>query len=78
MYFAISNNLLSFFEKFGDYSYGIYLYGYIIQQYLVSLHLKYMNEYILFVFSLTITFILAFFSWHLVEKPMLKLKSLVN
>jgi peptidoglycan/LPS O-acetylase OafA/YrhL len=45
---------------------------------LVSLHLKYMNEYILLLFSLTITFILAYFSWHLVEKQMLKLKNLIN
>ena len=78
IYFAISNNYFSIFEKFGDYSYGIYLYGYIVQQYLVSLHLKYMNEYRLFLLSLTLTFILAFFSWHLIEKQMLKLKNLIN
>jgi peptidoglycan/LPS O-acetylase OafA/YrhL len=78
IYFAISNNYFSFFEKYGDYSYGIYLYGYIIQQFLVSLHLSYMNEYLLFLLSLLITFIVAFLSWNLVEKPMVKLKSLVN
>ena len=76
IYLSVINDKFSFIEKYGDYSYGIYLYGYVIQQFIVSLKLKFMNEIYLFFISLVISFIFAFFSWHYVEKPMLKLKKL--
>lgn len=78
IYLAISNNLFSFIEKYGDYSYGIYLYGYIVQQYIVSLKVGFMNEYLLFIFSMILSFTLAYFSWHFIEKPALKLKDLIR
>ncbi len=78
IYFAISNSIFSFIEKYGDYSYGIYLYGYIVQQYIVSLKVGIMNVYLLFIFSTIISFVLAYFSWHLVEKPSLKFKNLIR
>jgi peptidoglycan/LPS O-acetylase OafA/YrhL len=78
IYFAISNNVFSFIEKYGDYSYGIYLYGYIVQQYIVSLKVGFMNEYLLFVFSILLSLTLAYFSWHFIEKPALKLKNFIK
>lgn len=78
IYFAIYNNRFSFVEKFGDLSYGLYLYGYIVQQIIVSFKIDFMNEYLLFIFSLIISLIIAYCSWHYIEKPMLRLKNLVK
>lgn len=53
-----------------DYSYGIYLYAFLIQQILVSIFKEYnwtLNMYL--ILSIAITFVFAFLSWHLVEKP---------
>lgn len=61
----------------GDYSYGIYLYGFPIQQVIVSItgnHDPLMN------FALTIipVTVMAMLSWHVVEKPTLKLRKLIR
>jgi peptidoglycan/LPS O-acetylase OafA/YrhL len=58
----------------GDYSYGIFLYGFPVQQAIyamVGAHPWYMN----FLLSLPVVLVLAVFSWNLVEKPALLLKS---
>ena len=61
-------------EKIGDLSYGIYIYGFPVQQALVYFyHLDY--QYLFFL-SLLISSILAYFSWHLVEKQALKFKNI--
>ncbi|MEC0245089.1 acyltransferase [Paenibacillus chitinolyticus] len=61
-------------SKFGDFSYGVYIYAFPVQQ-IVQLYLNQQTSaYINFIISLTVTFVLAVFSWHLVEKPALKLK----
>ena len=78
IYFAISSNLFSFFEKYGDFSYGLYLYGYIVQQIIVSFKIVFMNEYLLFIFSLIISLFIAYYSWHFIEKPILRLKNFVK
>lgn len=62
----------------GDYSYGLYLYGFVIQQCL----LYYFRDTIgsmmgIFVSSLLVTSLFAAFSWHVVERPMLRLKTRV-
>lgn len=57
----------------GDYSYGIYLYGFPIQQAIVNatgVH----NPVLLFFMTLPPVIGLAMLSWHLVEKPTLKLR----
>jgi len=57
----------------GDLSYGIYIYAFPVQQTLMYYHdLNYRQ---LMVLSLFISAILAYCSWHLVEKQALKLKS---
>lgn len=57
----------------GDYSYGMYLYGFPIQQCLVALipSLSVGGNAVL---ALAIAFIIAHFSWHLVEKRAMALK----
>jgi Predicted acyltransferases len=53
-----------------DYSYGIYLYGFLVQQlaiYFLNGQAITYNYYVLI--SLVVTFVLAFISWYLVEKP---------
>lgn len=57
-----------------DYSYGIYLYGFLVQQMSVNLLSKYnlrYNHYV--IISIIGSFIFAFISWHLIEKPAQKL-----
>jgi peptidoglycan/LPS O-acetylase OafA/YrhL len=59
----------------GDYSYGIYLFGFPIQQtlvYLLPSHL--MSGYTVLAVGLPLTVAFAVVSWHLVEKPALRLK----
>ncbi|WP_404712365.1 acyltransferase family protein [Sphingomonas sp. MMS24-J13] len=62
---------LPFFRR-GDYSYGIYLYGFPIQQVVVSLGVR--NPLLVFVTAIGPICALAMLSWHLVEKPTLKLR----
>lgn len=62
---------------FGDFSYGIYLYAWPVQQTVVWILGKSTPYFVLFSFSFLITALLAFLSWHLVEKHALKLKATV-
>jgi peptidoglycan/LPS O-acetylase OafA/YrhL len=64
-------------KKWGDYSYGIYLWGWPVQQFLINKFefFKSNNHYCLSLIAIIISFVFAFFSWHFVEKPSLKLKS---
>lgn len=57
-----------------DYSYGIYIYGWPVQQTLAVLGLWALPIALYIGLSLAGTFVLAFVSWHLVEKQALKLK----
>lgn len=60
----------------GDYSYGIYLYAAPIQQaawYFTDIGKTYLGNVAL---SLALVSIFATFSWHAIEKPMLRLKKL--
>jgi peptidoglycan/LPS O-acetylase OafA/YrhL len=64
---------LHHFNKYGDYSYGMYIYAFPIQQILAAsiINIKLMQ---MAAYSSALTFILAFFSWHFIEKPMLYYK----
>jgi len=59
-------------KKAGDLSYGIYIYGFPVQQTLM--YFFRLNHLELIFFSLLISYLLAYFSWHLVEEKALKLK----
>jgi peptidoglycan/LPS O-acetylase OafA/YrhL len=60
--------------KVGDMSYGIYIYGYPVMQTLV--HYFKLNYWQLMLCTLPVTFVLAYFSWHLIEKRALQLKKM--
>ena len=63
-------------NRVGDLSYGIYIYGFPVQQTLVYyFHLEYLS---LMFFSLILSGILAYFSWHLIESRALKLKRIFS
>lgn len=60
---------------FGDLSYGIYIYAFPVQQTIVMLANNGLSLWLELITSFFITIMLAFLSWHLVEKPALKLKN---
>lgn len=61
------------FNRFGDYSYGLYLYGFIMQQ-LVALWFPDFGPWRSLLLSFPLALACAIASWHLVEKPALRLK----
>lgn len=58
----------------GDYSYGIYLYGFPVQQ-VVRVWLPHAPVIVQFAVALLLITLFAAFSWHWIEKPILKLRS---
>jgi peptidoglycan/LPS O-acetylase OafA/YrhL len=65
--------LKSIGKKFGDISYGVYIYAFVVQQTL--LYFFDLGIYTLMLYSLLITMVFAYFSWHLIEKRALRLKT---
>lgn len=63
-------------ERFGDISYGVYIYGFLVQQ--MFMNYFNFNPLTLIVCSLIFTYFLAYFSWHLIEKKMLKFKNVIK
>ncbi|MES2417965.1 MAG: acyltransferase [Bacteroidota bacterium] len=62
------------FEKNGDYSYGIYIYHFpIIQLLLLSFNFD-LNPWLLSSIAIIPTGILAYLSWHYIERPALSFK----
>ncbi|HEX2939844.1 MAG TPA: acyltransferase [Rhodopila sp.] len=60
-----------------DLSYGVYLYGWIVAQtlvYLASRHGKQFSPMPFFVATMTVTLLVAWLSWRLIEQPALQLK----
>lgn len=60
----------------GDTSYGIYIYGWFVQQFLQEKF--HFSAYPLMFYSLLITFVLGYISWHLIEKKALTYKNLFS
>lgn len=58
----------------GDYSYGIYLYGWPIQQTMMSLFPGLRYHVPQFLLSIVAVAVFAAFSWHCIEKPVLRLR----
>ena len=65
------------FNRLGDYSYGLYIFAFPIQQACVSLNPG-IGPMKLFCMSAVLTLVLSVLSWHLVEKPALVLKLLIE
>jgi peptidoglycan/LPS O-acetylase OafA/YrhL len=62
----------------GDYSYGLYVYAFPVQQTVVMLLRDHASPLAVFFISLPITLVLAYVSWHLIEKPALNLKRFLS
>lgn len=64
-------------EFIGRISYGIYLYHWIIQRF-ITVYLEKtnweINAFVLICIKITLTIFIAYISWILIEKPILKLK----
>lgn len=76
MYIGFNQKItLHNFAKYGDFSYGIYIYAFPVQQTIVYIFGGVMSPILNIILSIPITLILAFFSWHLIEKRFLRLKS---
>lgn len=61
------------FNEFGDYSYGMYVYAFPVQQSIAAL-MPGVTVSKMIGLAFLITLALAFLSWHLVEKPCLRMK----
>lgn len=61
------------FNQMGDYSYGVYIYGFPIKQAAIAI-LPALSVSGLLMFSFPVILLLAILSYHLVERPMLKLR----
>jgi peptidoglycan/LPS O-acetylase OafA/YrhL len=70
----MKNDMLNYYERFGDYSYGIYIYAYPVQQAIVAKTAGAISPLHLFAFSAPITLVLAMASWRFVEHPALRLR----
>lgn len=73
IYMALAKHIPINLQKWpGDISYGIYLYGFPLQQAIIYSRLNgHIDPLTLSIVSLPITCVIAFMSWHLVEKPAL-------
>lgn len=60
--------------RFGDPSYGIYLYGFLVQQAVYAAAMPGMTPLMNTLTSIPVAVLLAYASWHLVEKRALRLK----
>jgi peptidoglycan/LPS O-acetylase OafA/YrhL len=62
------------FNRIGDYSYGLYVFAFPVQQTIVF-RMPSLTPGELFAFSFLATLVLAVASWHVLEKPALRLRS---
>lgn len=69
----IPSGVIRNFNKMGDYSYGLYIYAFPVQQSIIAL-ISDISIIQLIVLSFIVTFVLAYLSWHLVEKKCLMMK----
>jgi peptidoglycan/LPS O-acetylase OafA/YrhL len=66
---------LADYNRVGDYSYGVYIYAFPIEQ-MTAWVLEEPTPILVSTIAFVPTLLLAILSWHLVEKPALRLKSL--
>jgi len=64
---------LSWFSKYGDFSYGIYIYAFPVQQ-VLAMYYPHFGPKRMMLLAFLITLVISIFSWHFVEKPALSLK----
>jgi peptidoglycan/LPS O-acetylase OafA/YrhL len=77
LYLAFANTrLFKNFTKHGDFSYGLYIWGWPVQQ-IVILKVPNPTVFSFCLISTGITLIMAFISWHFIEKKALVLKKYI-
>src|SRR5215469_10903501 len=69
---GLTNTRRTLVSRIGDYSYGLYIYGYAIQQAYAFLFPGFRVWWANIAASLTVAFVCAALSWHLLEKPVLE------
>lgn len=74
VYVGVSNVYTPKIFRKGDYSYGIYLYGMPVQQVMIASLPGVRNVLVQFCISMIFIVIFSAFSWHYIEKPILKLR----
>jgi peptidoglycan/LPS O-acetylase OafA/YrhL len=78
MYLACRLPYFKNIDRKADYSYGIYIYAFPVQQLLSALKFN-SNHYIIYsIVSLMVTLPFAVLSYHIVEKPALRLKNILK
>jgi peptidoglycan/LPS O-acetylase OafA/YrhL len=69
---------LGAFNRLGDYSYGVYLWGFPMQQLVAYRFGRPTPAYVNFALGLSLALACAVASWHLIEKPALRLKNVLR
>jgi peptidoglycan/LPS O-acetylase OafA/YrhL len=75
VYVAVGLRHLGNFGKYGDLSYGIYIFHFPVIQLLVSTGFFRESPFGALAATISLVLVLAFMSWHLVEKPFLRKSS---
>ncbi|WP_093203530.1 acyltransferase family protein [Siphonobacter aquaeclarae] len=78
IYAASIPGRLNDFGRFGDLSYGIYIYAYPVQQVIIQYFGATMPIPLQILLAFVLVLPLAWVSWHFVEKPALRYKSLLR
>jgi len=73
LWFAYGPKSLLSFNRLGDYSYGVYLWGFPVQQTIAHL-VPDSTPTMITMISLPLALIIGILSWHMIEKPALRLK----
>jgi peptidoglycan/LPS O-acetylase OafA/YrhL len=69
----IPGGFLLYFNKLGDYSYGIYIFGYPTQKAVMQLFPG-INVVELFLIAFSLTLFISALSWHILERTAIGLK----
>jgi peptidoglycan/LPS O-acetylase OafA/YrhL len=74
----VPSQMAANFGRWGDFSYGMYIYAWPVQQALIAWSHRDIGVLRLFALEFPVILILAVLSWHIIEKPALKLKRRFN
>jgi peptidoglycan/LPS O-acetylase OafA/YrhL len=75
MWFAVRVRALNNWERFGDFSYGIYIFAWPLMTFAAFFGLHRHGWLVYHLVIIVAVHLLAFASWHLIEKPAMSLKN---